>query len=101
MEKLAVAESIIEQLGGNKFIAMTGAKNFVGDKNSLSFRLPSRFAKDGINFVRVVLNGLDLYDVEYGKIHGIKYKKIEICGNVAVDVLRFNFIHTTGLDITL
>jgi len=33
---MKIAEIILEQLGGNKFIRMTGARNLVGDTNSLS-----------------------------------------------------------------
>ncbi|AXF77019.1 hypothetical protein AV903_14875 [Erwinia tracheiphila] len=40
-----IAVEILNQLGGNKFIAMTGAKNFVWLENGgLIFKLPSNFA---------------------------------------------------------
>jgi hypothetical protein len=35
-----VANIILQQLGGRKFIAMTGAKNFGCDNNMLGFSLP-------------------------------------------------------------
>ncbi len=35
MNNLKVAETILEQLGGNQFRMMTGAKNLAGDENSL------------------------------------------------------------------
>ncbi|ELO20746.1 hypothetical protein SEEE0116_09994, partial [Salmonella enterica subsp. enterica serovar Enteritidis str. 648900 1-16] len=48
-----VATEILNQLGGNCFIAMTGAKNFAyfdeDGECGLSFRLPSKFAMNGIN----------------------------------------------------
>ena len=34
MSNLIVAETILKTLGGNKFRAMTGAKNLAGDENS-------------------------------------------------------------------
>ena len=37
---LTVANTILQQLGGNKFRVMTGAKNFVGSNDALTFRLP-------------------------------------------------------------
>jgi len=41
------AQELINQLGGNKFIAMTGAKSFVNNRSgrSLTFRIPR--AKNG------------------------------------------------------
>ena len=39
--KMTIANTILEQLGGNKFIAMTGAKNFVSDGNTLRMTLPT------------------------------------------------------------
>jgi hypothetical protein len=36
---LTVANEIRNQLGGNRFAVMTGAHNFIGDANSLSFKL--------------------------------------------------------------
>ena len=39
MSNLKVAETILEQLGGNKFRMMTGAKNLAGDETSLSMRI--------------------------------------------------------------
>ncbi|HDZ7083813.1 hypothetical protein [Escherichia coli] len=51
-----VATEILKQLGGNRFIAMTGATKFAYfDENGecgLFFRLPSNFAMKGINLVK-------------------------------------------------
>jgi len=57
MVDLTVANTILEQLGGRKFIAMTGARNFVGDFSGLSFRLPGAggYCKDSINCVKIEL----------------------------------------------
>ena len=37
---------VLQQLGGNRFIAMTEAKNFVAGKNYIGFKIPR--AKEGI-----------------------------------------------------
>ena len=42
---MTTAATILEQLGGNKFRAMTGAKNFLDGGSYLSFHLP-RGAKE-------------------------------------------------------
>lgn len=42
-----IATTILKQLGGNRFLAMTGAKHLAYGDNDLRFRLPK--AKDKIN----------------------------------------------------
>ena len=95
------AETILEQLGGKKFVAMTGAKSFYGFEDTLRFKLPSRFAKDGINFVTIMLCADDTYYVEYGKSWGTKYRKMAEQSGIYAVSLRAHFTTTTGLDCTL
>lgn len=45
MERDAVAKTILKQLGGNKFLAMTGAKDLFYDEKSLTFKLPKNNGK--------------------------------------------------------
>jgi len=90
-----VAQEILNQLGGHKFVVMTGAKNLVKDKNSLMFKLPR--AKDGINYVKITLNGKDLYDVEFGRIQGVNYKVKKEFNDIYNDQLVDIFEKTTGL----
>lgn len=59
---MTIAETILEQLGGNKFVVMTGAKNFVKTDNSLKFFLPRR-AGSKVNLVTITLEN-DLYILE-------------------------------------
>jgi hypothetical protein len=65
---LEVANTILAQLGGRRFLMMTGARNLTADVNSLKFRLPTRLAKDGINCVKVTLDPSDTYTVTFYKI---------------------------------
>lgn len=53
-----ISNTILEQLGGGRFVLMTGAKHLVSHSDALSFRLPSRFAKDGINYGNYILDSL-------------------------------------------
>ena len=59
-------KEILNQLSNNKFIAMTGAKNFVhsNNGNTLTFKIGSG-AKKSIAYVRITLTGKDLYDIEF------------------------------------
>lgn len=98
---LQVATTILEQLGGRRFIAMTGAKGFVGDANSLTFKLPNRFAADGINAVKITLDADDTYMMNFYKIRGVKVEEVRECDGVYNDSLRACFTEITGLDCTL
>ena len=68
-----VAEIILQQLGWNKFIAMTGAKDFVADANSLKFKLPRNGSK--ANYCRITLCADDYYTVEFIKYTSSRFYK--------------------------
>jgi hypothetical protein len=59
MIEQGIAQTIFAQLGGRRFIAMTGARNLVGGENYLMFSLPTGFAKNRINNVRITLDWTD------------------------------------------
>ena len=65
MANMTVANTIYQQLGGGRFSAMTGAKNFVALDNGLRFRIGRNASR--ANMVEIKLNGLDLYDIEFIK----------------------------------
>ena len=102
-ERLTVANTILAQLGGRKFQVMTGARRFVGDANSLCFSLPGGggFARNGINRVRVELNGSDLYDVTYYRTRGTKITTVAESPNIYGDMLREDFTRATGLETSM
>jgi hypothetical protein len=96
---------LFKQLGGNKFVAMTGAKDWIrSDKdNWVSFRIPK--AKEGINYVKITLNAKDLYDMEFGMIRKKKgiptYTKKHEVNDVYDDMLQPVFTEKTGLYTSL
>lgn len=93
-----IAKTILTQLGGNKFIAMTGAKNFVGGERDLTFKLPGKnFAKNDINYVKITLTPADTYDVEYFKTRGLTIKTITKTEGIYFDQLCKDFETETGL----
>jgi hypothetical protein len=88
------AETILEQLGGRRFIAMTGAKQFIkwDAKKMITFKIPK--GKDGIRFIMITLNGKDLYDMEFQTLSGRTVKKVN---DVYNDQLQEIFTENTGL----
>ena len=95
---MQIAQTILEQLGGDRFSLMTGAKHFVGSADALTFRLPSNFARSGINAVRVKLDPSDTYTVEFMKIRGVKVETVATEEMVYCDTLQATFKRVTGLD---
>lgn len=87
---------ILAQLGGAKFVAMTGAKSLLqGDGGKmLSFRIGRNAS--GFNHVAITLNWKDLYDMTFSKIRGTKVKSEEV-GDVYEDQLQDIFTAKTGL----
>ncbi len=96
---MTVATTILEQLGGFNFLVSTGAKNLTAFENGLAFKLPGGggFCKKGINYVKIVLNPLDYYDITFGKIRKMDYKVVEKKENVFVGELVSTFEDVTGL----
>lgn len=98
------AQTILQQLGGRRFQAMTGAKNFIAHSDgSLSFRLPStpHYVKDGINAVKISLNAADLYDLEFLRVRGTKLTTKHIISDIYAEELQGAFTFATGLDTHL
>jgi len=101
MADLIIAQTILAQLGGRRFIAMTGAGNFIGGDNYLMFSLPTGFAKEGINRIRITLDWTDTYIFEALKVFPgpeQKFDTIEKLDFVYADDLQEIFTRVTGLD---
>ena len=95
-----VAQTILKQVGGNRFIAMTGAKTFITTNTGIIFTIGRNPAK--INKVIIDYNsGTDLYDIEFGRIRKNDYKKIKKVTGVYFDQLIPIFEETTGLYTSL
>jgi len=62
MADLEVAKTIIAQIGSTA-LYMIGAKGYVGDNKSVKFRIMRN--KKRITHIKITLNGLDLYDMEF------------------------------------
>jgi hypothetical protein len=86
----SVASTILEQLGGSRFVAMTGARNIMSDGDALCFKLPQGFARNGINYVRIQLDPSDTYTVRFTKIGRAPSYRIEEVGS-------FSHIYTENL----
>ena len=95
-QDMEIAKTIQQQIGGRRFAAFVGAKDYVAIKNGLQFKVKAR-AKDGINVVRIVLNDQDTYDVEYGALRGLNYEVKARSEGIYCDQLESDFKNATGL----
>ena len=95
-EKLAISKTILEHLGGRLFIACTQAKDFLPHCDGISFSLPSREARDGINYVRITQQP-GSFTAEYGRRKGMTYEHIAT-DECPPAMLPASFRNRTGMD---
>jgi hypothetical protein len=95
----SVAETILEQLGGNSRVAlMAGVTTFLTGSNCLSFKFKgSRVA----NYVSIKLEADDTYTVEFVKTGKLNFKSIKKVSGIYADGLIELFENTTGLALRL
>lgn len=91
---MKVAQTILTQLGGNRFIAMTGSKQFIAGENFLRMRLSRN--KSGANMLKISLNSLDTYDLEFLKVAKNDFKTVKTVRGVYNDMLQDIFTSETG-----
>lgn len=93
-----IAKTILAQLGGNRFIAMTGAHSFTSSNDSLSFQIPK--ANKKIKGVRITYHPVpDLYTMTFGYVcrKSFEWKEVAKYSMIYADQLQSSFTHETGL----
>lgn len=100
---IEIANTILKQLGGNRFKAMTGAKNFLAIKNGLQLDLPkaAHYVKNGITRLHIILDASDTYTVKAYKCRGMDAKLLSEESMIYCDSLQATFTELTGLDTHL
>lgn len=99
---LTVANTILEQLGGRKFLVMTGAHSLTGGDNSLSMKLPK--TKHGNRCgVLITLEPSDTYTFKLLQMKGsidngdLRMEEIDTHEDIYWDMLPEVFKRATGL----
>ena len=98
MTDMTIANTIRDQIG-RPACAMIGAKNFVGGKYELSFKIgrnPKR-----VSHIRVRLSPDDLYEVEFIRVRGIKVETVKEWFGVHAESLLTVIESSTGLRTSL
>lgn len=94
-----VANTILAQLGGGKFLAMTGARNLMAGERDLSFRIGRN--PRNVTHVRIMLNQWDEYEVEFIDTRRMRYLVRGAFSHVEAAQLRPIFMRETGLEVSL
>lgn len=105
MTYMDIAKEIMAQLGGRRFIAMTGAKDIFGGKNAnyeyggtLTFKINGKTPqRKTVNCVRITLNENDLYTMEFMYVRGGKLTMLNTVENVYYDMMVEIFETQTNL----
>ena len=98
-DRMRVAKTILEQLGGNKFRMMTGAKKLAGDENSLSMRIGRNSSNS--NYLKITLNSMDTYDMKFYRLWKFEEKSVTEYNNIYNDMLTGQFTSHTGMYTSL
>ena len=89
MDNQQIPKIIVKQLGGkNRLQAMIGAYNFLyssEDTTWISFKFKG---SKKFNYIKITLNAMDLYDIEFRKIWGMKITKTQTINNVYNDQMK-------------
>ena len=97
-----VVDTILAQLGGNKFFVMTGATPLSHTDRALEFKINGRHPQHGmINRLRVELAGDDTYTVTVYRFRKLDYRQIDRKPGVFVESLRSTIETLTGLFVSL
>ena len=94
---MTIARNILEQLGGSRFIQMTGATNISGGERELTFHLKARITRRRGQIMRITLEANDTYHLELMKIVDFECQTLESRSGVYVENLKDIFTEMTGL----
>lgn len=94
-----IAETILRQLGGNKFVVMVGPKQMAHGDRSLMFKIGKNSSK--ANQVTIRLEENDTYSVTFHSFRKMELKDLKKYENVYDDMLVNIFETYTGLATSL
>ena len=96
-----IALEILRQLGGNKFLAMTGARNLAYDEYSLQMQLPRN--RSGAKYLKIELLASDTYRMTFRKQNkkNFTFPIVAEYSDVYNDQLQDIFTEVTGFDTHL
>jgi hypothetical protein len=98
MDNVQIARTILEQLGGRKFRAMTGVKNLMRSENYVSMYLPNAKNKLKAKYLTVFLDSDDRYRIRF---QNRDLDIVKDVNGIQAGELQDVFTNATGLDTRL
>jgi hypothetical protein len=95
---MTIAKTILEQLGGNRFMVMTGARQLTAFNNGLAFKIGRNSSQ--ANYVKIELTGMDLYDMTFSRV-GKEIVVLHRDEGLYNDMLQDRFTKFTGMYTSL
>jgi hypothetical protein len=97
---MEVAKTILEQLGGREFIAMTGTKNFGSYSDGINMTIQTNKSK--AKYLKIILTPMDTYTMEFYSMNKNFEKKVKVLyEDIYCDQLQNLFTEATGLYTSL
>lgn len=96
---MEIQETILQQLGGNTFLMMTGSKNLRGAQQSLTMDLTRN--KIGAKYLTITLEADDTYTMTFQSMRKFEIKTKAHFTDVYAEQLASIFESTTGLYVSL
>lgn len=115
MIQKSVPEIILDQLGGNRFLVMTGCHHLVGDKDKSSLRMTIPRNASRANRLEIILKRNDTYRMEFrryreghwhirnGKCYEVKTinEDVQTFDGIYFNQLQALFTQVTGMYTSL
>lgn len=96
---IEIGQTIIQQIGGRAFYMLGQRGPIVITDNGIQFGIGRNEKR--VNKIRVTLNGLDLYDVEFYNVRRCDWKKVSEETNIYFDQLHAAIERNTGMYTSL
>ena len=95
----SIASTIKDQIGRGALFMM-GVKQLTDLKDGLGIRFTAK-ARDGINYIEIKLNAMDLYDLRFIRIRGMNVTVVYEVEGIYFDNLHMTIYQVTGLALSL
>lgn len=99
MSDVQIANTIIQQLGGGRFAAMTGAKHMLAIDRGVRFKIGRNHRS--INLVEITLDPSDTYTVKFCRTRKLEVKVVSEFSDIYFDGLEDIFTRETGMHTRL
>lgn len=94
--RVEIANTIMQQIGGNKFKVMVGARSIYATDTGVQFQI-GRGARQSIKLVKIDLTPMDEYEMRFFKVYGGKATEVEVREMLHAEDLENVFAEVTGM----